>query len=241
MAPAGELAKVKPLVTLALVLTFCSYAAAECSVVVVSETKPSSRNAKITVLRDGKAQANVNLIVNLPERHGTWSFVTDSRGMAKLHHLPIGTSCITANADGGLQAGLCLDVSGKSLRGASLFTMSLSPGWPRLPSLEDELNAAQKTTPIERVSQLNGVVVDPAGAGIFNAEIAIYKHGSRPPNPLTKLKTNEEGQFAASLDPGTYTVVIQRPGFKTDLFVIEISPGNGEGKIQRILKIGQIC
>lgn len=60
---------------------------------------------------------------------------------------------------------------------------------------------------------LSGTVTDPGGAVIVGAKVELVNQGTGITTPLT---TNDAGVFkAAFLAPGTYTVRVQSPGFRT--------------------------
>ena len=219
-----------------LALTCSGLAADACTIVV--EARPSSRNARIIVLHDGIPQGNTHLSITVQGQDGLRELASDPNGTAMLKDLPIGTTCILATSKNNLRADLCLEVSKQSPREISSFNMSLLPGAPPPPSMEDLIRAAEKTLPLERVRKLDGIVQDPSGAVIPNAIVDIYKRGSYPQGLLSKLRTNQEGRFAVSLNPGSYTAIVQMPGFRTDFVIIEISPENQVGEVRKILQIG---
>jgi len=221
----------KSLAAVVLALICCAFAAGEC-VVVVNET-PSSRNARITVLVDGKPQRDVKLTVLLPEGKGSRSFVTDSHGTVMLRDLPVGTNCVTAADENNFRGDLCLAVPRLSARKMSSFKVNLSPY-----GFDLEVKTAEKNQAPERFLRLDGTVLDQAGAVIPHAEIQVYKRGSYPHSPVAKIWTDEQGRFTVPLNPDHYTVVIQRTGFKTGYRIIEISPEGAEGQLQEILQVG---
>jgi Carboxypeptidase regulatory-like domain len=228
----------KSLAAVVLALICCAFAAGEC-VVVVNET-PSPRNARITVLVDGKPQRDVKLTVVLPAGKGSRSFVTDSHGTVMLRDLPDGTNCVTATDENNFRGDLCLAVPRHSARKISSFNLNLSPyGFGLSPN--DEVKTAEKNLAPERFLRLDGTVLDQAGAVISQAEIQVYKRGSYPHSPVAKVWTDGQGRFTVPLNPDHYTVVIQRTGFKTGYRIIEISPEGAEGQLREILQIGLIC
>src|SRR5229473_6717535 len=158
----------KSLAAIALAMTWCSFAAGEC-IVVVNETKTSSRNAQVTVLLDGKPQRNVKLTVALPEGKGSRSFVTDSHGTVMLRDLPVGTNCVTAADENNCRGDLCLAVPRLSARKMSSFKVNLSPY-----GFDLEVETAEKNQAPERFLRLDGTVLDQAGAVIPHAEIQVY-------------------------------------------------------------------
>lgn len=223
----------KVLAALALNLTWHAFAFGQC--VIVLDTKPSARNAKITVLLDGKPQGNAKLIVNLPARQGSRSLATDSQGAAVLKDLPAGTSCITATAENNFFAGLCLEVSAKASSDVNSFQLSLAP--PRPNPFDEKVKRSERLPPSLRLRTLAGVVLDQAGGVIPKAEIQIYKRGSYPREPVMTVKTDDEGKFSATPEPGVYTVIVRRLGFRPEFQGVEISPDGKGDELRQILQV----
>ncbi len=227
----------KMLATLALNLTWCAYAAGQC--VIVLDTKPSARNAKIAVLLDGKRKGNAKLIINLPAGQGSRSMVTDSQGAAVLNDLPVGTSCITATAEHNLSVGLCLEVvSAQFTSEISFFRMTLAVKPQQFNSVNEKVKRIEQSPPALHLSVPAGVVLDQDGGVISKAEIQIYRRGSYPREPLKKIKTNEAGRFSDSLEPGVYTVIVRRSGFQPEVNGVEISPAGKGDELQLTLQVG---
>ena len=59
---------------------------------------------------------------------------------------------------------------------------------------------------------INGRIVDGTGAVVPDAEVVITDLGT---NKKQAVKTNASGEYTFSLDPGKYTIVVSRQGFKT--------------------------
>lgn len=223
----------KVLVALALNLTWCAFAVSQC--VVILDSKPSSRNAKITVLVDGTPQGNAKLFINLPAGQGSRSLATDLRGAAVLKDLPVGTNCITA-AESNLSGGLCLEVSAQSNTQSS-FRVSLVAKPPHLNPPEGRVKHMEQSPPTFRLKTLAGVVLDPAGGAIPKAGVQIYKRGSYPREPVMTVKTDDEGKFSASLEPDVYTVIAQSPGFQPEFQSVEISRDGKDDELRQILQL----
>src|SRR5215472_13905672 len=80
--------------------------------------------------------------------------------------------------------------------------------WPILMAGTLTLVQAQ----IDRAT-IEGVVSDPSGAAVPQAEIRIIRIAT---NDIIKLTTNEVGRyFAPNLPLGTYRVEVEREGFRT--------------------------
>ena len=223
----------KVLAALALNLTWCAFAVSQC--VIVLDSKPSSRNAKITVLLDGKPRGNAKLFINLPPGQGSRSLVTDPKGAARVKDLPVGTNCITA-AENNLSGGLCLEVSAQSNTESS-FRIALAVKPPHLNPPEEKVKRMEQLPPPFRLKTLAGVVLDPAGGVIPKAEIQIYNRGSYPREAVMTLKTDDEGKFSASLELGVYTVIVRRLGFRPEFQGVEISPEGKDEELRQILQV----
>lgn len=221
-----------------MVLVCCTCAAGQCVELPSSElprTQSSSRNAKITVLVNGKPQGNVKLTVSLPQRQGLRSFVSDSEGTAVIKNLPEGMSCVTATTENNLTDVLCLQVPNHSTGELSSFVMVLSPRPAH--SFDDRVRRAEQSPQIMRLRKLAGTVVDENDALIQNADVQVYKGGKYPEGLVTTTKTNEFGHFEASLEPGTYTVIFRMFGFGSEVVEVEVSSNGSEEKVRRTLKV----
>lgn len=207
----------------------------------VEVAQPSSKNAKITVLLDGKPAGGVRLLVRLPDEYGQRSLQTGSHGAAMLTNLPVGTTCITAIGEKNLTSGLCLTVPKRSTNEVSSFSMILAPTSLLFRSAEDNVKGVEQSPPSLRLRELAGTVVDPSGAVIAKAEIQVYKRGAYPGKPLVRLKTSETGQFTASLHPGIYTLIIQMLGFRTAFRSVELVPDAGESELRETLQLASTC
>jgi hypothetical protein len=207
----------------------------------VEVAEPSSKNARMTVLLDGKPAGGVRLVVRLADKHGQRSLQTGSDGTAMLKGLPEGTTCVTAIGEKNLTSGLCLDVPKRSTNEVSSFSMILVPKSPLFRSAENNVKEVEQLPPSLRLRELAGTVVDPSGAVIPKAEIQVYERGAYPDKPLVRLKTNEGGQFAASLRPGIYTLTIQMPGFRMAFRSVELEADAGESELRETLQLASSC
>lgn len=212
-------------------LFFTSLAYTMC-VTVTAEPVPSGRNAKITVLYDGKPQEHVKLTVTLLGEGSFRSFITDSHGTAMLKDLPAGTNCVTAVGENDLQGYLgylCLGVSNSNAQMSS-FMLTLADSLPPLP--------APGNRPPDLLRQLEMVVEDASGGFVPHAEVQVYERKSYHKNPLVKAWTDQEGRLAVPLNPGTYAVTVRSPGFKATVRAIEISPEGRAGPVREVLQPG---
>jgi len=249
----------RPLATVVLILICCPFAASDCVEVKGPETKPSSQNARITVLLDGKPRGNVKFTLTmltrgsiitsngrpqgnakatdaLPKMEEARSLITDPNGTVVLKDLPVGINCIEATDENYFRADLCLAVSKQVKNEVSLFTLNLASTLPPAPL--SNVQAAAKDAAPERLRQLMGVVIDPAGAAVSHADIRVYKRGSYSEDPVAKAWTDLEGRFTIPLNPDTYVVLIRMPAFKAALRVIEISREGPDADLREVLQLG---
>jgi len=203
--------------------------------------QPSLKNAKITVLDNGNPAGGIRLTVRLSGKEGRRSVQTDSRGTATITDLPEGTTWVTAFGEGLLTSRLCLAVPARATNEVSSFYMALAPGplWPLSP--EDKVDTLEQSPPTARVASLKGTILDPLGELIPGAEVRVYKRGTYPQNPVAVLKTNERGQFAASLEPAIYTVIFRTRGFRTEFIGLEIRPDGGDQELRETLQLASDC
>ena len=237
MAPAGELAPMRGLVFAGAILFFLGEAVTACvRVEAPTRKQPSTKNATITVLLDGKPTGQVRLHVRLPGQQGRRSVQTDPDGNAMLTDLPEGTSCLLAVGEHHLTSSLCLDVPKLAATEKSSFYMVLGPATSSL-SPEDRIDVLEQSPPSVRVKSLNGTVLDPLGAVIVMAEIQVYRRGAYPRNPSALLKTDGSGRFAASLEPGVYPAIFRIRGFKAEILGVEVVRDGGKRELRQTLQV----
>ena len=174
------------------------------------------------------------------QNHG-FAVDTDSRGTATIADLPEGTTCVTAFGEGHLTSRPCLALPARAANEVSSFHMGLAPRpwWPQSP--EDKVDALEQSPPTATVASLEGTILDPLGELIPGAEVRVYKRGTYPQNPIAVLKTNERGQFAASLEPAIDTVIFRRRGFRTEFIGLEIRPDGGDKELRETLQLASDC
>jgi hypothetical protein len=230
----------KSFAAVVFVLVSCSCASSQCIEITgteLPEVKPSSRNAKITVLLSGKPQANVKLTVSLPAGEGLRFFVSDSDGNVMVNDLPEGMSCVTATTENNLIDVMCLEVLAHSKDDVRSFSMSLAPAQPPSNSFDDRVKGAEQSAPSQRLRKLAGTIADKTGAVITGAEVQVFKRGKYPDEVLTTVKTNEVGHFAPTLEPGVYTIIVRMSGFNSTFVEVEISPDGSESELHKTLQV----
>ena len=206
--------------------------AAKASVEVL-QVSPSSQNAKITVLHDGKPLQDVKIDVFTAGEQLRLYLSTAGDGVIVLPLLPRGRYHIAANAAGNLGADLVLNVSRLRNKQPSEFSLLLFVRPPRPPTLEQRIAAVEGSGAIERLQKFKGIVVDPAGAGIRQVKIQIFQEGSGGKDRVATTKSDATGHFSAHLVKGTYTAMLQAQGFSAQIQVFEIT----EEGVQKDLRI----
>ncbi|MGC1484046.1 MAG: carboxypeptidase-like regulatory domain-containing protein [Candidatus Acidiferrum sp.] len=225
------------LAALTLTVSACAATTDACVFVNGWETKPSSKNAEVLLLLNGKPQANARLTVISASPTG-WRFIaTGPDGTAMLEDLSRGITCVTATDQKELFAALCLRVSAQSESSVSQFRMSLTPTPPHTSSLYARVQELKESPPALTVRSLRGTVMDPVGAVIPKAEVQVYKRDSYPHSPVKILSTNETGEFSDLLEPGIYTVIVRASGFAAECLAVEIRRDDKECELRQILDV----
>ncbi len=223
-------------------LLVATVAHGEC--VVVVPAVPSNQNARATVTVDGKPAVRlpIHLVITsfAGGKQSEMRIATDAHGAIDLKSLPAGQNCLTVDADPRLTASLCLDVTASRDATPTQVPLILN-ALPVEPTL-DELAKQHDKSPIELSGPaFAGTVIDQAGGGIMKADLTVYRRdGAAKPAPF-KLQADEHGNFAAALEPGTYTVVVMSSGFKSRFVGVEIKQDAPKQGMSIELKIGSIC
>jgi hypothetical protein len=225
--------------------TFCLLCAVSAAmaqvVVVVRDVQPSSQNPRITVLSDGQAQPGAKLAVS--DANGEQKLVrsADSHGIAVLPDVRRGKYCIVTSTSPTRRADSCLQIANGRVSKATVFSMQLVVQPPPPPTLEERLQAAAKA-PVGLLTRVfTGTVQDITGAAIPRASVAVYRQEATDTAQPFKTTTDVQGQFSAVLTAGKYTVVIQSPGFETQLVMVEISPVAAQKDLNVKLNVGAIA
>jgi hypothetical protein len=221
-------------------LLLCSAAAQASQVVEVIAVQASFQNPKITVSAGGKLQPGAKLEVFNSEYQRKLSLQADAQGVVTLPDLPAGQYYLTASTSPTLIGTICLQISAAHGTQLGAFSIALSPHPPPPPGFEDQLAAAEKR-PVDLVTRsFSGAVLDPIGAVVPRASLAIYRQGAKDLAHPLKATADDGGQFYVQLKPGRYTVVVQSPGFKTQFVTIEISRDAPEKALNVKLNIGAV-
>ena len=204
---------------------FLIVSANACSIVQIVDFLPASQNSKIAVLKDGKPQDSLTVIVSSASGGSQFSLVTDSEGSVRLPKLPPGSYCISAIAAPS-SADICLSI-GTQEKAANSFSMNLVKSLGAR-ALDAKIESAKHATPTEHIRRFAGVVQDPLGAVIVDARVRVFLQSSGDIEDAKNTVSDNHGRFAISLDPGRYTAVIESHGFATRVLVFEVSDGAKE-------------
>ena len=213
---------------------------AEC-VVVAPETRPSHRNARAIVTADGRLATHLQIrleVTSFPSgKKSELQLPTDARGAIDLKRLPLGQNCLSADAEPRLVGSFCLDVTATEDKTPTEFPLALTTRPPE-PTLE-ELAKQHDKSPIELSGPaFVGTVQDQSGAGIPKAEITVYRRDSASKPGGSKVQADDQGNFTAALEPGTYTIVVMSLAFRTRFVGVEINRDAPKQNMAIELKVG---
>jgi hypothetical protein len=213
---------------LLIALLFCPLCAfaGECVEVTPAPSwVPSSPNIQLTVLWEGKPVKDGEIEVSKAQGLVFFSAKTDSDGKVNLSNLAPGRYQIAAfRPDTPSTFLLYLEVSKSEESKPTLFSVNLLPYPPPFKNIETQLAKAEKAPIAVRRKAFSGMVVDPSGAGVFNARIALYRRGSRDMLSDVKVAVDQQGRFSAQLAPGAYTAAFFSSGFRVETVSFEIAP-----------------
>lgn len=89
----------------------------------------------------------------------------------------------------------------------------------------------------QTLGEISGTVVDPSGAGVPNSTVTLT---STATNVARTEQTNEQGLYTfPSVPPGTYTVKVEHPGFKTTNSNVEVEVQQSV-RLDLTLQVGQV-
>src|ERR1700739_2712270 len=72
----------------------------------------------------------------------------------------------------------------------------------------------------QTLGDITGQVADPSGAGVPNSVVTLSNPST---NAVRQASTNEQGLYSfPSVPPGTYTLKVEHPGFKTVTSNVEV-------------------
>jgi hypothetical protein len=89
----------------------------------------------------------------------------------------------------------------------------------------------------QTLGEISGTIVDPSGAGVPNSVVTLT---STATNAVRAEQTNEQGLYTfPSVPPGTYTVKVEHPGFKTTNSNVEVEVQQSV-RLDLTLQVGQV-
>src|SRR5579864_3714012 len=89
----------------------------------------------------------------------------------------------------------------------------------------------------QTLGEISGTVVDPSGAGVPNSVVTLTHTTT---NAVRTEQTNEQGLYTfPSVPPGTYTVKVEHPGFKTTTSNVEVQVQQSV-RLDLTLQVGQV-
>ena len=212
----------------------CSSALTEC-VVVPHPPKDrflASSNSPVLHLRHKElpdAPAFVIVSTYEPSREPSLLLSTDSYGTVAVPELASGKYRVSAFDGEGNGANILIEVMQQKARKPSSFELSMQPAYSATHMRAESIGA---------VPQLDGSIVDPAGAVIPNARIAVVAADSR--SQLLQLSSDLSGRFAARVPDGSYVAYITYPGFASRMIRFEVL-ASATGTLTVRLNIGMSC
>jgi Carboxypeptidase regulatory-like domain len=229
----------KALVIAAACLLLATLSSGECVEVTSAKLElptfqASSRRVRITTLQDGKALGNVRVLFYLQtdEVNPRLTLTTDKQGVILARALPLGHYRILAIGPEHESAEVYLEVSDQSDKQTNSFLVTIPSTF--FPEKKSDIDAAPVT---QHIREFKGRVGDPSGAFVPGALLRVFRKSS-PTEPVVKIKTDNEGAFAALLVPGIYVAFVSSPGFFKQIVGFEIGP-SGEAKDLRVeLRVG---
>ncbi len=199
--------------------------------------RSSSRRIRFTSLQEGKPLGNVQVILYLKtdNMHPKLALTTDNQGVAFVPDLAPGHYRISAIGPEHEYAAVYLEVTGKTRKKTNSFLLTIPPTF--LPEKASDIDAAPIT---ERVREFKGHAEDESGASIAGALVKVYRKDS-PSEPVAKIKADNNGSFAASLEPGKYVVFVSSRAFVKKAVGFEIGLEGEAKELQVSLKIASAC
>lgn len=187
---------------------------------------------EIRVTKRGRSAAGVSVTFNDDSRPGAspyWRGVTDANGRLFPPKLARGKYWIFADADR-RKAELYIDVSSVNNERAKI-EMKLTI--PRIGDAEDSPIAV-------RVKEFHGIVLDPSGSVLPQADIQVLDRDNLDAGAVLKIQSDSAGHFSAHLEKGTYVAIFHSPGFKSFVSVFEVTE-KGDAELRITLQVGGVA
>jgi Carboxypeptidase regulatory-like domain len=222
----------KPLLCVAIAAASFSFLArsalAECvTIETVKSAEPyrlSRQNVRIKTILYNKAASGVKVAIYRMDGSNPYSLVSDKNGVVVAKQLEPGSYRVIATSDTSTGS-LLLHVSRSGKKEMSDFFISLATPAPyaRSPLSAAEMLSAMKQPVSAHVQQFNGVVLDPSGAPIPGADIAVTQTDPANADNLIELHSDQSGRFSKSLPEGTYVAIFRSQGFRDAVAVFEVT------------------
>ncbi|HEY2117840.1 MAG TPA: carboxypeptidase-like regulatory domain-containing protein [Candidatus Acidoferrum sp.] len=161
-------------------------------------------------------------------------------GSIALPQLAPGSYLASVKSAEDIGATLCVNIGSDPSLQKSVFTLKLNPLSPPNPTLDELLATAKSKGVAQRVKELRGVVIDPAGMGIPGVIITGYKDGIQNKKHTRAIRSDKAGDFALYLSEGQYVVSFEVAGFKTRFITVEIAKDGEEKGVPVVLQFGEM-
>jgi 5-hydroxyisourate hydrolase-like protein (transthyretin family) len=236
--------EVKIAASAAFFLLLACYAQAICPVGIAEAPpiyQPSTRNIRITVLRDGEPAKAVLVEVHRAGMTGTDQppllFATTTEdGFAALSDLPKGKYVIDAIATDRARTHLLLKVSKNKARDEDTTNFQMFLELPQEHVAWRPWN--QSVGPLGR--HFEGLLTDPIGTAIAAVKIQIFRKGTGTSKDVIQLQSDERGRFSAQLEDGTYLAIFRVFGFRLEIVPFEVV-AQGEKDVLIKMQIAASC
>jgi hypothetical protein len=213
----------------------------------------SFQEVRIAALLDGRAAAKAEIHILSARNQPRLLLTTDPHGLVTPPPLTPGRYHLVAvekdkDPIEPYLAELFLDVS-KDPIGASdprWLHLDLVPATQfrplELPSLADLVAGGKQMPALGTMPKLEGFVVDPSGAAIPGASIAVVPTDTPDDTRWIETTTDERGHFALPLKPGAYKLRVAMPGFQAQTMDFEISTQAGAKGAKVLLNVAvDVC
>lgn len=121
-----------------------------------------------------------------------------------------------------------------------ILSLTLMGGWSFGQTSDAQSPSATQTTapanPAQPSGSISGSVIDPTGAVIANAQVALIVSGQ----PIRQAKSNDHGQFSFEGVPaGPFQLTINATGFHVQTFSATLDPGQSENLLPIMMSISE--
>ncbi len=235
----------KALAVLLLFLTAASVSAAECVVVdgpgVVSGPTLSSTNIRLVAVSNGKPLEGVRVSVLGPaDRSLFYSSVTDEKGFAIPPEFEPGNYRIEARDWRGSFVPPYITVPVDGQWAPIAYKMDLLPDSGLQQALADF--AVGKFADEPFVQRFSGSVLDPSGAAIVRASIAVWKVDRGVQTSVAETVSGLDGEFSLALPEGSCVALFEEPGFVRHILCFTVATSDSSkpshSPVTVVLRVG---